>query len=221
MRSLVTFAIVCGAVSACPRYRPEPPEIPCGVTSIEQAIYVPPPAGIQLALEDGTRCTPGDGDECAEEFETCDVRVGDVLVGSIARQVVTIRDPRQSGLLAVDVRLDSTCRDLYIEGFTDRVGEEFEVSLVVNATSVGACNGRLAVISGAENIGDDGEVSVDVLAERVAGGDEGCRADAACCCPVSGDRTLPECVDERLSCAQGLLFFGDRCDEICDPPEDP
>jgi hypothetical protein len=219
----IAALLVVTSLSACRcgyEPRPDVPPFPdCGIAAQGQALlYIPP--GIQLRLDDGTTCTPGIGEQCVDEFALCDLDVGEVAVGSVARRGVDIVSTQSFALQIYDVHIEGDCADVYLEGSSNDAptlsDAPFPLSVVVSPTAVGSCRALLVVESDAGNAERNERgttvIAIDVVAERIAGGDEGCTADVACCCAI-GTTTAPQCVDDRLTCDSGALFFDDRCDE--------
>lgn len=202
----------------CPR-SPQPP-LPCGVVrpgEVQQGLFIIQTA-VQVLLADGTVCTPGA--ECTNEFAECDVELGEVPVGEVRREVVTVRDTAGFGANVSDARIEGDCPDVYIEGGPELLDDGTTlITVVVNATRTGGCRSELVIQASGANTDANGEFRVEVVAARVQGVEEGCSVDTACCCDDIG-RTLPDCgEDDRLSCSQGGLFFTDRCDAQCDAPD--
>jgi hypothetical protein len=228
---LVFVLAVALGVAACPPAPPPvlPPE--CGVTSVgdvgeaEQAIsfVALPSPSIQIVLEGGDVCTPGTAGGCAESFDACDINVGDVAVADVRRETVFVRAVN-APLTLFDARIEGSCADVYIEGFTGfsfvNTGATLPVTIVVNATSTEACGARLVIESDAVNAAAQ-TISMDIVVNRVPGGAEGCSTAVACCCDFTGARFQARCGDdERLSCVNpdAQLLFTEQCTLTCGAP---
>jgi hypothetical protein len=212
-------------VAACPRDaspRGGAP-FPCGVANPGQALQIVYPF-IGFRLDDGVTCAPGTTDECADEFTLCDLRLDEVNVGELERSVVAITNPTIAPLEIAGIRIEGDCSDAYLEGplptFVEPEGES-EVTIVINATQLGPCDAALVVESNAVNSPQDdrniSRVTIDISADRVGDASMECGSEGACCC---SDRLLdaPTCVDARLVCAVGNIYFGERCEEpACEP----
>lgn len=219
--------VLVAAISACPP-GPPPVDVPaCGVTNVveaDQALFLPA-TPVQFVLEGGDICTPGTADGCEESFDACDVDAGDVAVASVRRETLFVR-ALNSPLTLFDARIEGDCPDVYVEGFFPDtfvgVGVDTSVTIVVNATSTGPCTAQLVFETDASNIRETNPVtgnhivSIDVVANRVEGGLEGCTAAVACCCDFAQTRLPAQCDDGRLACVdQSTLLFTDQCDSAC------